>query len=251
MKQTIAFFLFIYHIISAASAQLTGPLSKTGAESNFAQYLRLSSVDGANKSGEETTDEFNNREHTKGRRFLFNNWVKGSGVEAANKQMLDVSHYLFNYDMQTGNLLVTENKRQIMSVAPSGVSSFTLENGGKKFLFVHAPVIDSNRFFLRLTADDSLYTLYKDCKVKFVKSDYRNDGMIQTGDPDDSYPDISAYYITRPHENTFRQISFRPKEIKNLLVAEKETVSRYFSDHSDDEINEVFLTGLINKINAK
>lgn len=251
MKQMIAFLILFYHVATVASAQLTGPLDVTGAQSNFAQYLRLSSADGTDKNGEAVTDEFNNREHTKGKRFLFNSWVKGSDVKDANNQPVDVSHYFFNYDMQAGNLLVTEDKRKIMSVAPSGVKSFMLETSGKKFPFVHVPVIDSNRFFLRIAGGDSLYILYKDCRVKFVKSDYHNDGLIQTGDPDDSYVDESLYYFTRPNENTFRQISFKPKEIKNLLVAEKTTVSHYFSDHADDEINEVFLTGLINTINKK
>ena len=248
MKQAIAIFIFIYHFTTVASAQLTGPLGTTSAQSNFAQYLRLSSVDGdTNKSGDAPT--FNNREHTEGKRFLLDFWVKGNSVKDANNQPLDVSSYFFNYDMQSGNLLVTENKRNIMSIAPSGVRTFTLESGSRKFLFVHVPVIDSNRFFLYLTGGDSLFTLYKECKVKFIKSDYHNDGLIQTGNPNDVYTDISLYYITRPNDNTFRQISFKPKDIKNLLVSKKEMVSRYFSDHADDEINEVFLSGLINNIN--
>ncbi len=252
MKRTIASLLFLYHFTIVASAQLTGPLKTTGAQSNFAQYLRLSSVDGdTNKGGDASTNEFNNRERTEGKRFLFDNWVKGNGVKDANNQPLDVSNYLFNYDMQTGNLLVTENRRRIMSVAPSGVRTFTLESAGKKYAFIHVPVIDSNRFFLHLAGGDSLFALYKDCRVKFVNSDYRNDGLIQTGNPNDVYADISLYYITRPNDNTFRQITFKPKDIKNLLVSEKETVSRYFSNHADGEIDEAFLTGLINRINQK
>ena len=250
MKRTLAILVLIYQFTTTAYAQLTGPLVTTGSQSNFAQYLRLSSVDGdTNKDINAPTNDFNNAEHTKGKRFLFNNWVKGSDVKDANNQPFEVNSYLFNYDMQTGNLLVTENKKQIMSVAPSGIKAFTLTNGGKKYSFVHVPVIDSNRFFLHITGGDSLFNLYKECKVKFVKSNYRNDGLIQSGNPDDEYANISLYYILRPNDNTFRQISFKPKDIKNLLVSEKETVSRYFSDHADDEINEAFLTGLVNSIN--
>jgi hypothetical protein len=251
MKQTIALLILIGGLANTASAQLTGPLESTGAQSNFAQYLRLSSVDGDTNKGDAPTTEFNNRERTKGKRFLFNSWVKGSGVTDVHNQTLDVSNYLFNFDMQTGNLLVTENKKNIMSVAPSGVKTFTLETGGRSYPFLHVPIIDSSRFFLQLAGGDSLFTLYKECKVKFVQSNYHNDGMIQTGNPDDEYVDISAFYLTRPGESTFRQMSFKPKEIKNLLVSKKEKVSGYFSDHSNDEIDEAFLIGLINTVNRK
>ncbi len=251
MKKTIALLLSIFITAATASAQLTGPLNKTNAESNFAQYLRLSSVDGtADKGTTEPLEEFNNVENTKGRRFLFNTWATGSNVSDKQGQPMNISSYLFNYDELTGSLLATENKKDILSVTPGALKSFTLEYRGKQYAFAHIGAIDSTRFYLRLAGGDGMYALYKECKVRFVKSNYRNDGIIQSGNPNDEYIDESQYYIIRPNEETGR-IVFKPSDIKNILVAEKEKVKAYFNQHSDDPVDEYFLTDLITSLNKE
>ena len=251
MKETIALFVFIFAVAASASAQLTGPLGKTGAESNFAQYLRLLSVDGTNsKDTKELLEEFNNIENTKGKRFLFDTWATGSNVTDAQSRLVSTSAYLFNYDKLTGNLLATENKKDILAVTPGALQSFMLEYRGKQYPFAHIAAIDSTRFYLRLAGGNGMYALYKEYKVRFVKSNYRNDGIIQSGNPNDEYVDESQYYIVRPNEENSR-IVFKPNDIKNILVAQKEKVKAYFNEHSDEPVDEFFLTGLINSLNKE
>ncbi len=229
-------------------AQLTGPLKMTSAQGNFSQYLSRSAVKNTTEQNEATTS-FNNMENTKGERFLFDNWVSGSNVSNTQNELINTTSYLFNFDKLTGSLLATENKADILSVSPSGINSFMLENRGKQYLFVHVAAIDSNTFFLKLTGVDSLYSLYKECKVKLVKSNYHNDGMIQTGNPYDEYIDESVYNITKPNSSTSRIITLKTRDMKNVLVAEKEKVNAYLNQHKNDLINENFLIGLINYVN--
>ncbi len=250
MKKTLAYLFFTSVTAVSASAQLTGPLNMTGAQSNFAQYLSRTAADKAgNVADNGVVTSFNDMENTKGERFLFNTWVSGSGMIDAQGQAVNSGTYLFNFDKLTGGLLVTENKKDMMLVASTGVKSFMLESKGKQYRFQHVPLIDATKFYLHLAGSDILYSLYKECSVRFVKSNYRDDGMIQTGKPYDEYLDNSLYYLILPNENTFRVVPLKPKEIKNLLLARREKVNAYFSQHRDDEINETFLTGLIYYIN--
>ncbi len=251
MKKTIAVCISIFAVAATASAQLTGPLGKTGAESNFAQFLRLSSVEGTNSKGTtEPLEEFNNIENTKGRRFLFNTWATGTNIREKQGQSMNTGTYFFNYDEMTGSLLATENKKDILAVTSGALQSFTLEFRGKQYPFAHIAAIDSTRFYLRLAGGNGMYALYKECKVRFVKSNYRNDGIIQSGNPNDEYIDESQYYIVRPNEETSR-IVFNTNDIKNILVAQKQKVKAYINEHGDEHVDEYFLTGLINSLNKE
>ncbi len=251
MKKITILFALVNVIAAGASAQLTGPLNITGAQSNFAQYLSKSAI----KNTENTNDKdapvevFNSMENTKGKRFLFDTWATGSQVTDAQGQPVNADSLLFNFDKLTGGLLVTQNKIDVMSVASAGIRSFSLQYKRKDYPFQHVSAIDSTKIFLKLAGVDSLYSLYKECKAKFVKSNYRDDGLIQTGNPYDEYIDESEYNITKPNSSTSRIITLKPKDIKNVLVSQKEKVNAYFKEHRNDAIDENFLVNLINYIN--
>lgn len=249
MKKTVVL-LLCAALCNAALAQLTGPLKLTTAQSNFGQFLSKSQLKQttimADKAAAGIT--FNDEESTKGTRFLFNNWEKGDSVITRYGIALNVSSYLFNYDKMTGSLLASENRKEALAVSASGIQSFKLAFANRQYNFEHVNVIDSSKFFLALVKNKEKYSLYREFVVKFIPSNYRNDGLIATGTLDNEYKDESRYYLLMP-DATFRLIVFKPKAIKDILIKEKDKADQFFSRHKEDDINESFLIHLINEVN--
>lgn len=245
-------FLLVNVLALAATlrAQVIGRNSITSAGSNFNQYLTktaLKNIEGSGAKGS-VINSFNNVENTKGTRFLFDNWVNGDSIMGVQENFINTTSFLFNYDKMTDNLLVTQDKVNIMSVAPDGINSFILKNNDKLYLFEHVKAIDPAKFFLNLVKSDTGYSVYKKLGVRFVQANVRNDGMIKTGNDYDEYVDESQYYIVAKL-NTVKPVSLKPKVIKAALEDKKDKVDAYFKQHREDIIDETFLTGLIAFLN--
>ena len=247
----ILLLIFFAMVYACSFAQLTGPTNLTTATGNFAQYLSKTQLkatqDMADKAAAGYT--FNNRENTKGTRYLFDDWVTGNTFTSINGTAEDVSHYLFNFDKQSGNLLATENKKNVLSVSSQYIKSFILTSGNHEFLFEHLALIDSSKYFIALAKNNLKYSLYKQPSVHFIPSNYRNDGMIETGTKDDEYKDESKYFIVMP-DNTFRLLVLKRNALKNILIGQEEKADKYLKTHSEEEINEHFLIGLIDYVNG-
>ena len=232
-------------------AQFVGNGSVMGASQNFSQFLNkslLKSTDmSANKSAAITS--FNNLENTVGKRFLFDTWVSGDSVTDAQGNLINTASFVFNFDKLEGNLLATEDKINNMAVSPSGIQSFVLQDKGKPYKFEHVKAIDPLKFYVRLVKSDSGFSLYKQPAVKFIPSNFRNDGVIQTGNPNDEYKDASTYFVVNQNAGISTAINLKTKDIKETLKAQKEKVDSYFKQHKDDDINEAFLINLIDFLN--
>lgn len=251
MKKIFLFSVFIQSILISANAQFIGQNNVMGAGGNFSQYLNKTllktTTEGVGK--EAVVNSFNNTENTKGARFLFDTWVKGDSVIDAGGNIINTVSFIFNFDKMTGNLLATQDKINIMSVAPIGINSFVLEDKGRKYIFEHVAAIDSLKFFLALVKSDTRYSLYKRFVTKFIASNFRNDGVMQTGNQYDEYKDESQYYIIEPGATSAKVVSLKPKGIKAALEMQKEKTDAYFKQHKEDVIDERFLSGLINSLN--
>lgn len=234
---------------------VSGPLAAQNdidhtASGNFAQYLNKTMVNNiTGRSSEKILNTFNNTENTTGKRFLFDEWVSGDSVINMQGSVLNTTAFIFNFDMRTGNLLATLDKINNMAVLPEGVYSFILTNNGKQYYFQHVKNVDSSKFFLALVRNDTKYSLYKLFKVKFIPSDYRNDGLIQTGNRNDEYKDESEYYIVDEKSGKTEQVSLKSKAIKAAFESNVQQVKSFFSDHRNDSIDENFLTGLVRYVN--
>src|SRR5215467_1932662 len=55
---------------------------------------------------------FNNKDNTKGKRYYYDGWVKGTLI-AQKGRVISNDKYLFNLDKMNSNLLVTEDKSNI------------------------------------------------------------------------------------------------------------------------------------------
>jgi len=187
-------------------------------------------------------------EETKGSRYFFKDWVRGTVINDKGETVSD-EYCLFNYDKISHALLVTKDKKSMIQVNYSDVQSFTLKDQGGEYVFSKNPLINGKDFFIQLVKPRGKYSLYKSVKTNFVKSDYRSDGLVESGKNYDEYVDENDYYIVSASWDKYKTVDLKKKSIKEALQDDKDKVNSYFSQHKDDFINESFLIGLINSLN--
>jgi len=250
MKKVFLSFVSVSMLFAAAKAQFAGQGSVTTAGGNLNQYLNrtvMANIKPTAKAG--AINAFNNEENTKGTRFLFDTWVNGDSVSNTQGNYISTASFLFNFDKLTGNVLVTQDKINIMSVASDGINSFILQDNDKPYIFEHVNKIDPSGFFLALVKNESGYSLYKLFKTKFTQANFRSDGVVQSGSEENEYKDESQYYLIAPGAAAAKLINFRPKVIKAALEEKKEKTDTYFREYKDNPIDESFLIGLITYLN--
>lgn len=189
-----------------------------------------------------------NNEDTKGSRYLFDTWVKGY-VTDAKGNAVNSENYTFNYDKIGGALLLSQDKQTAIAVDKEHVKNFVVYNKADKAMaFEYVPVIDATHY-CEVLAIGSKYKIYKLTKTKFIKADYKNDGISSSGNKYDEYIDEPAYYVVGAKIPAPQKISLKNKAIKQVFAADAEKVKTFFTDHKDDDINEAFLAALGNYLN--
>lgn len=250
MKKFFFFFANVVSIFTLLSAQVPGQSAIRGAQGNFSQYLNKTLVESTTKPGTANViNAFNNEENTIGKRFLFDEWVEGDSVIDKKGNPVNTTAFIFNFDKLTGNLLATQDKINNMLVASTGIQSFILKSRGKKYFFTQVNAISPDLFFLELMKSDAHYSLYKRFVTKYIAANYRNDGITETGNNYNEYKDDNEYYIIDAATKAVQTVSLKSKAIKSLFTVQKEKVDSYFKQHSAEEIDEKFLTGLVTYLN--
>lgn len=251
MKKVFLLSVSILMALTPALAQFNseGRLNRAGG--NFSEYLNRTILKEVTRTTRKAgaVNAFNNDENTLGKRFLFDTWVNGDSVINTQGNYINTATFLFNFDKMTNNVLVTQDKINIMAVAPTGINSFVLEDKGKQYIFEHVKAIDSTKFFLALVKNETGYALYKEFITKFIEANLRNDGVIKTGNEYNEYKDESKYYIVEQGNVIAKAINFKPKIIKAAFGEKKEKVDAYFRQHKDDAVDESFLIGLTTYLN--
>jgi len=187
-------------------------------------------------------------EDTKGSRYYFKDWVRGTVVDKSGAIVSD-EYCLFNYDKMAHALLVTKDKKSMIQVNSSDIQSFILEDRNGKYSFEKKPSINDKDFFMQLVKPGGKYSLYKAVKTKFQKADYATTGLTESGKNYDEFIDEATYYILPADEKQVITVELKKKAIKNALPNEQEKVNSYFAEHKSDFINESFLIGLVNDLN--
>ncbi|MFI5155958.1 MAG: carboxypeptidase-like regulatory domain-containing protein [Chitinophagales bacterium] len=192
---------------------------------------------------------FSHKEDTKGTRFMFEKWVTGTVVDSGGN-VFNPKNFIYNYDKVTRNLLLTQDMNQVVEIEKEIVHSFTLKGDGVEYTFEKVNVIDKSGCLLRLVNPEGKYGLYKFVKVKFVKSDYHSDGMVESGNPYDEYVDQSRYFILYPDGTTFHELTMKMKALRELLSNEGGgKAGAYLKEHRYDPVNEEFLVTLVTEMN--
>ena len=228
--------------VISVTAQTNEIVTNQTIQSTFQNFTATGNYTGA------SLPVFGHKDDTKGSRYLFDKWVNGSVVNSKNES-INNSSYLFNYDKLNKSLLVTTDKKSVIEVAAADLNNFVLKDEHSIYHFVHLSFINPNLFFIEIEKDSAKYSLYRVLKTKFIKSNYRNDGLTESGNNYDEYLDESDYYIIFPNHTTYKKIELKKKNIKEALVMESAKVEDYFSHHKNDELTEFYLKGLVQFLN--
>jgi hypothetical protein len=199
-------------------------------------------------AGHGMLSSFSTKEETRGSRYLFNQWTKGYVIDDKG-QTIKSDLYAFNYDKISGSLLLTQDKLASVEVDKDKIKSFTVYNKlDLPLTFAMVPQVDS-KHFTQVLSDGSKYKVYKHTKTTFAKSDFRSDGLTQSGNKYDEYVDEDAYYVMDAKSGQMQEITLRSKAIKKAFAADADKVKIFYSQHSDDDINEAFLGNLADYLN--
>jgi len=193
---------------------------------------------------------FSIKEDTKGNRYLLGDrWGQGVVVTAADS-LVDNRALKFNFDKIQQKLYATRDLTTVIELDNQNIKAFAIKDGDSLMIFDRVAAIDSSRYFLVIVpAVGGKYSLYRDIRTKFVKSDYHSDGMTESGRPYDEYVDNSSYFLVLPGGLRARRLEMKKKYIKEIIPEEKYKVDEFFSKHRYDLINETLLKNLIDFLN--
>ncbi len=190
---------------------------------------------------------YTHKEDTRGSRYLFDEWVKGLVVTPKDTVIRNPS-YLFNYDKITGELLLTTDKRTMVTVDKQQVKAFALKGSDSAYIFEKVPSVNENDF-IRLIAWGPRYKAYRTLKTKFVKADHVTNGYTESGNFYDEYVDGGVYYFVDMKTKSAHKFDLKKKSIMEALPQESAKAGSFISAHKYDTINEDFIRELITALN--
>ncbi len=231
--------LFISLVIHFTAFSQTGFSGSQGTFKDFGNYSMHPITSGSN------INAFNSPENTKGRRYFFDQWVKGKVIVNDGKEIGN-EEYLFNFDKVTNNLLVTQDKKTVIEVNKESIKEIHLREDGKDYVFAKVDKISTYRFVEVMEKNDKL-SLYKTINTHLVKADYTTNGLTESGNPYDEYIDLPVYVII--YKGDMRTVSLKFGSIKANLKEESKKVKDYYADHLNDEVDENYLKNLVEYIN--
>ncbi len=187
------------------------------------------------------------KEDTKGSRYLLNKFATGIIVDQNNNTITDSSK-LLNYDKIDGQLMITQDTKNYITVDKEKVIAFALKTQDTSFIFLNVPILSKNNYFVFI-ANGAKYSAYKSIRSRFVKSNYRSNGLVESGNNYDEYVDQQTYYWVDENKRTAGIFELKKKSIIEAFSAEKEKTRFYFSQHKRDDIDDYFVKHLIMYLN--
>lgn len=187
---------------------------------------------------------FTHIDATKGSRYLFETWVKGQVIDI-NDILISNDSYYFNYDKIQGNLLVTQDKKNVIEVDKQNIKVFEIKNDEQQYVFEKVVIGEEIEFLQVLARVEGKFGFYKSIKTKFKKADYVSTGLTESGHNYDEYIDVPTYYIVIAGTKDYKPVELKKKSIRSVLSIEQSKVNNYFAAHSDATMDEVFFKGLI------
>ncbi len=213
----------------------------------------LKEVSGKAASGSNSTGtmvSFTFKDETKGSRYLFPNWVKGSVIDSGS-HLYNNPTFLFNFDKMNHGLLLTVDKKDISEIEKVDIKSFTLiNNQGVSLVFVRIPSINPEVFFQPIGESTGDYAAYKLTTTKFVKANFKSDGMVETGKNYDEYVDNTEYYIVYNNGKEYKKVELTRKSLKKAF-ADNPKATAYFAQYKSDDVDENYLNYLMRALNQK
>jgi hypothetical protein len=215
---------------------------------NALKEVSTKAASGSNSTGVMVAFSF--KDETKGTRYLFPNWVKGSVVDSGSR-LFNNPAFLFNYDKMNHGLLLTVDKKNVSEIEKADIESFTLiTDQGVPLVFVRIPIINPDVYFQPIGENSGDYAAYRLTTTKFVKANFKSDGMVETGKNYDEYVDNTQYYIVYGNGKEFKKVELTRKSLKKAF-ADNPKATAYFAQYKSDDVDENYLNYLMRALNQK
>jgi hypothetical protein len=240
LKKLNKIFVLVASVLISSEAFSQAGLANVASKfGDFGQYGMHTMTSGY------SINSFNSAENTKGRRYFFDEWVKGSVISSTGKEISN-DEYFFNFDKVNNNLLVTKDKKEIIEVNKESIKEIHFTEKGVEYHFTKEEKITPFRFVEVLVKNDKL-SVYKTINTHLVKANFTTNGLTESGNAYDEYVDAPTYFISIKDE--FRPVSLKFRSMKSVLKEESKKVNDFYADHLNDEVDENYLINLVNYIN--
>jgi len=182
------------------------------------------------------------RLNTTGSRYLFDTFAHGFLTDKSGKQIIS-PYYLFDYEKMSGYLLLTVDKKNILSIEKDQVKAFTLyNNADQRFDFESVPAIDKSHY-VQVLASGSKYKIYKLIRTTFSGADFENTASGGAGHDDDQYNDDVEYYVLNLEHNQLKKLELKKRSIKEDFDGDADKVNKFFTGNSG-KIDDSYLSTL-------
>ena len=191
----------------------------------------------------------------KGSQFFYPTWANGS-VTTTNNEVIS-NNYKFLFDKVRHELFIIykpgkEDPKEVLQAEKSQLKSFSI-NTDKDHVFAPGRVYGTENptdFYEVLSKNDSGYTLLKYIKTSFVKFDTRDIEKVKRGDMYDEFVDKTTYYVAYKTANPQKIGANKEKSVVGAFpTSKKAVVENYFNNHSQQDVNDDFLTKLVETVN--
>lgn len=232
-------------LILLASSNIFSQVSPPSIETAFKNYLQAESGHVYTGSG---LPVFLIKEDTKGNRYLYEKWVRGS-VVGVDGVVYNSSKYLFNYDKVAQKLLMLLDSNKMLTLNSGDISGFTLQDDTSQYHFERIKNSTDLDFYQPLYKDEKGYSFYKLVKTKFMKADYQSNGIVESGRKYDEYVDEAQFFILSAKQELSR-IDFKKKSLEKVFDQEASKLQLFFDQHKGEKVNEEFVSSLVQFINT-
>ncbi|SEN15119.1 hypothetical protein SAMN05192574_102600 [Mucilaginibacter gossypiicola] len=189
----------------------------------------------------------NHQDATQGSRYLYDSWVHGYVISAADS-IVQNTHYLFNYDKISGNLMVNKDNNTVLQIDGNSFKSFVLfDKQVNNHAFVKVPAITPQRY-VEVIVDGPKYKIYKDVATKFHKADFSTNGIASTGNNYDEYIDQNFYYVVKDGGQPVK-LQLKKKSLKEAFAADSDKLNKFMAAAGSDDIDENYLKQLGDNLN--
>jgi hypothetical protein len=215
---------------------------ETGSVNNYDTFgSRINTM----ATGTNSVSITNHQEATQGSRYLFDYWVHGYVISAADS-LVQNTHYLYNYDKMSGALFLNKDDNMTLQVGAGQIKSFVLfDNKARSYSFAKVPSID-NSHYLQVLSDGKKYKIYKALNTKFIKSNYTTNGLSSSGNNFDEYVDQTSYYVVKADGKPVK-FALKKKSIKEAF-GEADKLDKVMAAASGN-IDDAYLTDLGDALN--
>jgi len=237
--------LTVFVVTLVISKHIFSQVSAPSIETAFKNYLQAESGRVYTGSG---LPVFLIKEDSKGNRYLYEKWVRGS-VVGTDGVVYNSSKYLFNYDKIGQKLLMLLDSNKMLTLNSGDISGFTLQDDTSQFHFERLKNSTDLNFYQPLYKDEKGYSFYKLLKTKFLKADYQSNGIVESGRKYDEYVDEEQYFILSAKQELTR-LDFKKKSVEKAFESDAPKLQVFFDQHKGEKINEEFVTSLVQFLNT-